>query len=213
MNMSNQRFMALWDRCQVDGSSDAALPVYEELQRRYNELHRHYHTPDHISHCLRQLDLAADLMEDADAVEMAIWFHDAIYNPRACDNERKSAELFAGLLGAHVDPAFLRSVYDLILVTAHPEQPRRLDEQFMVDIDLSSFALPWAEFKRDSDAVRKEYAHLSDERFFSNQIGFLRELIERPTFFCTDFFRARYETAARENITRYMADAGAQSYG
>ncbi|MFQ5755253.1 MAG: hypothetical protein ACE5H7_04060 [Acidiferrobacterales bacterium] len=210
--MTSKRFMTLWDRCRADGVRTVPLPVYEELLRRYEEPHRYYHTPDHINHCLRQLDLAANLMDDADAVEMGLWFHDAIYDPRASDNERESAELFTRLLGNLVKPAFRRSVYDLILVTAHPEQPKCLDEQFMVDIDLSSFALPWEDFKRDSDAVRKEFAHLPDKRFFTNHLAFLRALMGRPTFFFTDFFRDRCETAARENVTRYMADVRAQGY-
>ncbi|MDX1488907.1 MAG: hypothetical protein R3268_11940 [Acidiferrobacterales bacterium] len=211
-NMTEDRFAALWSRCLVESADREALPVYQELVRRYSEAHRHYHTPEHIDHCLRQLDLAAGLMDDADAVEMGLWFHDVIYDPRASDNERKSAELFTQVVDQDVPAAFRRSVYDLIMVTVHPEQPKSRDEQFMVDIDLSSFGLPWETFQRHSEAVRKEYAHLSDQRFYPNQIAFLRSLLARPAFFLTDFFRARYEKTARENIGRHLKELGGQGY-
>lgn len=212
-DMTEERFAALWNRCLVEGASTEALPVYQELVRRYSEPHRHYHTPEHIGHCLRQLDLAAGLMDDADAVEMGLWFHDAIYDPRASDNERRSAELFTQVVDQDVSTAFRQSVYNLIMVTMHPEHPKSLNEQFMVDIDLSSFGLPWDTFQRHSEAVRREYAHLSDQRFYPNQIGFLRSLLARPAFFFTDFFRARYEKTARENIGRHLQELCVQGYG
>ena len=211
--MTRERFTALWNRCLVPGASTPALPVYEELLHRYSEPHRYYHTPEHIGHCLRQLDFAVELMDDANAVEMGLWFHDVIYDPQASDNELKSAELFVKLADDDVPTEFRQSVHDLIMVTMHPEEPSSLDEQFMVDIDLSSFGLPWDTFQRHSEAVRKEYAHLSDEQFYPNQIGFLRSLIARPTFFFTDFFRARYEVTARENIGRHVEELCARGYG
>jgi predicted metal-dependent HD superfamily phosphohydrolase len=210
--MTEVRFVALWNRCAVDGDAAKAASVYADLARRYAEPHRRYHTFAHINHCLGQLDLASGLMDNGDAVEMGLWFHDVIYNPRASDNELKSAQLFTGFANPSMDGAFSRSVYDLIMVTAHPEDPKCRDEEFMVDIDLSSFALPWQEFKRDSAAVRSEYAYLPDDRFFAGQIRFLRELLARPTFFFTAFFRDRYEASARKNITRHIDQLQARGY-
>jgi predicted metal-dependent HD superfamily phosphohydrolase len=211
--MTEARFTALWDRCGTGGGGAAAAQIYKELVRRYSEPHRRYHTRAHIECCLRQHDLAAGLMDDADAVEMGLWFHDVIYDPRAADNERQSAKLFETLSVDHLSAAFRKAVHELILVTIHPEQPTSRDQQFMVDIDLSSFGLPWEAFRRDSDAVRQEYAHLSDADFFRNQIGFLRSLIDRPTFFFTDFFRTRYETTAIQNITRHIGELRARGFG
>ncbi|MFQ5935192.1 MAG: phosphohydrolase [Acidiferrobacterales bacterium] len=152
-------------------------------------------------------------MDNPDAVEMGLWFHDVIYDPRASDNELKSAELFTELADGHLEPTLRESVYDLILITMHPEQPKCRDEQFMVDIDLSSFGLPWETFQRDSEAVREEFAHLSDDQFYPGQIRFLRSLLARPTFFFTDFFQAQYETTARHNIGRHLDELCARGYG
>lgn len=210
--MAKKRFKALWNRCLLAGAASDGVAVYQELVKRYSEPHRYYHTPAHIGHCLRQLDLAAGLMDNADAVELGLWFHDVIYDPRASDNELKSAELFTAQADDHMDADFRRRVYDLILITIHPEQPRSLDQEFMVDIDLSSFALPWPAFRRDSNAVRNEYAHMSDKQFYPAQIRFLRALLARPSFFFTEFFRERYETTAHDNITRHIDELSALGY-
>ena len=63
------------------------MRVWPNLSRHYAEPHRHYHTLTHIFRCLRQLDAAKSLIEAPDAVEIAVWFHDVVHDPEACDNE------------------------------------------------------------------------------------------------------------------------------
>lgn len=188
----------------MGGGGEAPEVVFEELERGYSESGRHYHTPAHIDHCLAQFDQATADMVDPDAVEMAIWFHDLVYDARAEDNELRSAERFLELAGESLEPEFKSKVYDLIMVTAHPGYPKSTDEKFMVDIDLSSFGLPWEEFLRDSVAVREEFAHLSDPEFYPRQRAFLESLLDRGSFYLTDFFRGRLESSARENIRRHL---------
>jgi predicted metal-dependent HD superfamily phosphohydrolase len=168
------------------------------------EPHRRYHTPVHIAHCLNQFDLARDHMDEPDAVEMALWFHDIIYDARANDNEVQSAKYFVERCGDSLDPDFTSRVRDLIIVTIHKELPASNDEKFMVDIDLSSFGLPWDRFLKDSEGVRDEFPHLSDEEFYPAQKIFLDSLLERKHFCFTRFFRERHEQTARDNITRYL---------
>ena len=203
--MNKQRFIALWDRCQGAGSTGSdAHDVYAEIQAYYSEAGRHYHTPKHIEHCLRQFDLASSEMDDPDAVEMAIWFHDLVYDTTADDNELRSARRFVELSDESMDSEFKTKVYELIMATAPPRQPKSKDEKFMLDIDLSSFGLPWEDFVRDSTAVRQESARLSDAEFFPGQRAFLESLISREHFYFTDFFRSRIEDTARSNIRRHL---------
>ena len=70
-------------------SAERAL---EELVRAYAEPHRHYHTLDHIADLLRLLEKHGGV-SDADAVKLAILFHDAVYDPARQDNEAASARL------------------------------------------------------------------------------------------------------------------------
>ena len=200
--MDRQRFEALWSRCIGAGARD----VFDELDTLYGEPHRRYHTGAHIEHCLRQFDLAADRMDEPDAVEMAVWFHDAIYEISAKDNELRSAELFAAMAGRRGPEGYREKVRRLIMATTHLDPPpRTLDEEFMVDIDLSSFGRPWEEFLSDSREVRAELAHISDAEFYPRQKKFLESLAARSRICFTEFFRERHERRARENIAKLCA--------
>ena len=210
-NREKARFAALWVRC-LGGKSTTAETVYARLAELYGEPHRHYHTLDHIQHCLSEFDRAADLMENSDAVELALWFHDAIYQPGAIDNELRSAELFERYFQGSANPDFRRRVWDLILITTHRESPRHPDERFIMDIDLSSLGQAWDECEQDGSRIRAEYAHLNDEDYYPGQLRFLRSLRDRPSFFFTDFFRRRYERVACENVRRIITDLQARGY-
>lgn len=206
--MDAARFVALWERCRVhDGGIDASA-LYARLADLYVEAHRRYHTPSHIDHCLEQFDLARAQIPGADAVEMALWFHDAVYDLGADDNERRSAQLFREWAGDVTGPAFADDVCRLIRVTEHRELPERSDEKYVVDIDLSGFGLPWPLFFRESQAVRAEFVNLAEEELMAAQSRFLRSLLERDSIYATEFFRERYESRARRNITRYLAATG-----
>lgn len=206
------RFVALWKRC-LAGEPSAANEAYARLAELYGEPHRHYHTLTHVRHCLSEFDRVATLVDDPDAVEMALWFHDAIYAPGAVDNEWRSAALFQQWSEGHAAPAFRRRVSDLILATTHRELPTRRDEQFIVDIDLSSFGLPWDAVERGGRLIRAESAEVADDRYYPGHLRFLLVLQGRPTFFFTDFFRQRYEQMARENIHRIIAELRVRGYG
>lgn len=213
-NELKARFVALWARCVNESQPAVAETIYGRLIECYEEVHRHYHTLAHIRHCLYEFDRAAAFMDDPDAVEIALWFHDAIYEPGAKDNEQRSAELFQKYAEASgcADSAFQRRIYNLIVVTTHREQPGRKDEQFIVDIDLSSFGLPWDEFEQDGRRIRAECADMNDDAYYPSHVKFLQMLQERPTFFFTDFFQNRYERTARENIERLITSLRKRGY-
>ncbi len=209
--MDAARFAALWERCRVHHGGVDPRALYTRLADLYGEAHRRYHTPSHIDHCLEQFDLARAQIPGADAVEMALWFHDAVYDPGADDNERRSAQLFRKWAGDVIDPALADDVCRLILATEHRELPWSSDEKYVVDIDLSGLGLPWPLFFRESEAVRAEFVNLAEEVLMAAQGRFLRSLLERGSIYATQFFRERYESRARRNITRYLAamdDAG-----
>lgn len=200
----DQRFCALWNRCLSNGFCSNAKSIYQQVSSCYSEPHRAYHTLDHLGHALQQLDLVSNRLGDPDALEMALWFHDIVYKPGSPTNELESAMLFANSANHCLPPNFVRSVYELILATTHSDTPQFPDAAYISDIDLSSLGLPWERFRRDSNAVRKEQAHLPDDIAYLKQVRFLRSLVARPRIFFSNFFFFRYEHHARRNIDRFL---------
>ena len=175
---------------------------FATLEAAYAEQHRRYHTTLHVRECLALLDLVRDWAEHPDEVELAIWLHDVVYVPWRHDNERRSAEWFAECARGVLATSMIDDVVRMIMATEHRKPPAEFDEKLVVDIDLSSFGLPWPEFLRDGKAVRAEASHLDDATFNRNHVMFMRSLLDRERIYSTDFFHDRYERSARYNMAR-----------
>jgi predicted metal-dependent HD superfamily phosphohydrolase len=158
-----------------------------ELRRRYDEPFREYHNLRHILDCLRLCDEIGPLLVDRDAVEIALWFHDAVYDRGASTNELKSAELFL-TVSAGASFMFRHRVCDHILATRHSTTVRDPDRRFLVDIDLSGFGAPWDEFMRNGALLREECCDQDDSRYHFGQVAFLSRLQGAPPLFLDRLF-------------------------
>jgi predicted metal-dependent HD superfamily phosphohydrolase len=207
-----ERFAHLWTRCVASPPSPGGAAVYEDLRSRYQTPFRRFHNLGHIRDCLRLCDEVAALLDDPDAVEFALWFHDAVYDIGAVTNELRSAELFLTVSGG-APFMFRHRVCDHILATRHLNPVQENDRRFIVDIDLSGFGAPWDEFMRNGALLRDESSAVSDAKYHCGQVAFLSRLQKRRYFFATEYFRARFETTARENLRRVLADLRAKGYG
>lgn len=192
------RWDALWAR--LGGAGDPA-PVYDELEARWGEPHRAYHTPDHLRHCLAELDGEPAAGDDRDAVELALWFHDAVYEPRAKDNEERSAALLRRLLAGRVPPVRVGRAAELVLATRHDQPaPGDPDGRLIVDVDLAILGAPPDRYARYEAAIRREYAWLPAPLWRRGRRQVLERFLGRGTIYLTPAFRARYESAARRNL-------------
>lgn len=185
----------------------AGEAIYRELSSRYCEPHRAYHTLAHLEHALAELDSARELAADVEAVELALWFHDVVYDLGSRTNEEDSARLAerAALDLGMGEPRSAR-VAELVLVTKHGSVPDDVDGRLVVDIDLSILGQPPARFDRYETEIRKEYSPVIEERgvaaFNAGRAGILQRFLDRPAIYSTKFFADRYETAARANLER-----------
>lgn len=216
MDERRERFIRLWERLErraPTGRRRSPGELHEELEQLYSEPGRHYHTMRHIVHCLATLDANATLADDRDAVELALWFHDAIYEAGAPDNEARSAELFLERSEGALAPALRERVAELVMATVHPSRADSVDGGLISDVDLSGFALPRSAFLRDSVRVRREFADRDDAAFWPAQREFLDALTGRGPVFATPELRERLEQAARDNIDRYRVLMGARLAG
>ena len=158
--LSARRWLELWQRLGVLHTTSATYGALADefvaLKARYDEKHRHYHTARHIAECLAHFDGARALCEHADEVEIALWFHDAIYDERGNDNEAQSAAwaervmLKAGLIGESA-----QRVHALIMTTCHNALPETQDEQVLVDIDLAILGAAPERFDEYETQVRE----------------------------------------------------------
>jgi predicted metal-dependent HD superfamily phosphohydrolase len=206
------RFADLWYRCVASPPSPDGATVYADLQRRYEAPFRRFHNLGHIQDCLRRCDEVAALLVDRAAVEFALWFHDAVYDIGSSTNELRSAELFLDV-SAGAPFMFRHRVCDHILATRHLSSVSDSDRRFIVDIDLSGFGAPWDEFMRNGALLRDESSDVPDVKYHCGQVAFLSRLQKRRHFFATEYFRTRFESTARENLRRILAELRAKGYG
>ena len=186
-----------------------AMPPDAEFDRliaRYSEPHRAYHTVQHLEECFLEYGGARGLAQSPCEVGLALFFHDAIYDTHAHDNEEKSAALALRVLAdARADERLQTYVGDLILVTRHAAMPETPDQQLVVDIDLSILGAPQARFDEYERQVRQEYAWVDETIFRSVRSRILQEFLARPVIYSTASFRHRLEHRARENLKRSIA--------
>ncbi len=202
--MDEQRFIAAWRRAGSTQGDEGIGRIYRELEAHYDEPHRRYHTAEHIDFCLGKLDLVPDDYPHKTAVELALWFHDVIYEIGDPENEANSAAWFRSCADGDLPGELVERVCRMIVATEHRQPPARADAAYVVDIDLCSFGRPYAEFLADSRQVRAECTHLTDEQYFQGQCEFLNRLLERDRIYQTDLFHDLYEEQARRNIRRVI---------
>ena len=206
--VSLEAWSALWRR--LGARSDPA-PAHGEIHRAYSEPHRHYHTLEHIAHALGRFDGIRSRVRDADAAELALWFHDFVYDPRAKDNEERSAAYARRLLGGGgIVSEAGEQVTDLIMATCHLSPPEAPDARYVVDADLSILGGTAAEFDRYEGQVRQEYAFVSEPDWRAGRARILRVFLDRPKIFLTPEF-ASLEGPARANLERSIAGRGRAS--
>jgi predicted metal-dependent HD superfamily phosphohydrolase len=194
--------------------ADAWRTVIPQLEARYREPQRAYHDLAHIRDLLRLHGEIAGRLDDPRTVEMAIWFHDAVYDPHAHDNEEQSARLVRPMLTGLVEDADIDRVEALVRVTDGHRLPEGTepgiahDMAYFIDADLSSLGAPRPVFDRNSANIRTEYAHVPEEAFNAGRARILRMFLDRQPLYLTSWFRERYEAQARENLSRGLQDLG-----
>ena len=185
--------------------------LIDEIRLLHAGPDRGYHGWSH-PHALLALHVEVEnMLHDAEAVRCAILLHDAIYEPRRKDNESRSAALAAEMLKDVVPEATLGRTLRLIEATAHHAIPAGLpadevaDMALFLDMDLSILGAPPAIFDAYEAGVRHEYREVPEAAFSAGRAAILEGFLARETLYFSDWGRARFELAARENLARSIA--------
>lgn len=178
-----------------------------ELLDRWGEPHRRYHTATHLLAVLEALDRLLERSDAAvrEAVLLSAWFHDAVYEGAAGDDERASASLAVERLRSRTSEATAREVERLVLLTArHDVQPGDRAGQLLCDADLAILGSPPGEYARYAAAVREEYAHIPDEAFIMGRRAVLERLLALDPLYHTDQARVLWAGTAAGNLAREL---------
>jgi len=190
--------------CQALGLSGFS-PEYEAVIAGWQSWGRHYHTLEHLQACLAELDAARVLAQRPAEVEIALWYHDAIYRTYRRDNEARCAAWAARFLSEHrADAQVTARVRDLILATAHLGEDMTGDAALIADIDLSVLGQAEPVYDAYERGVRKEYWWVPASAYATARIRILRFFLDRPRIFTYPPFSERYERRARLNLMRAL---------
>ena len=209
MNARELVSAAWWDLVRPHGCDAAsAESTLEELVRAYTEPHRHYHTLDHVADLLRLLEQHGGA-SDADAVKLAILFHDAVYDPARQDNEAASANLAVTQLSALGFPRqLLGKVEHYILATQHGAASQAMEDadlDTLLDLDLSVLAAASDRYRSYALAIRQEYSVVPDTLYRLGRRRVLEGFLARAQIYRTERLRALWEAPARANLSGEIA--------
>jgi predicted metal-dependent HD superfamily phosphohydrolase len=200
-------FHRSWARAwTTTGAAGDGSDLRDALLARYAEPWRHYHTRQHLAECLVLFDEFAGLAAEKGAMELALWFHDAVYDIPGRDNEARSAAWAREALaaaGAHA--ASPERVRELVLATRHDAAPAGGDAALVVDIDLAILGAAPERFLEYEQQIRAEYAYVPRFLFRRKRRAILQGFLDRPAIFTTPALRQRFEAAARRNLAGALA--------
>lgn len=192
------------------GMDKPSMPLLSRLVAAWSEPQRHYHVLRHLQECLLLLERWGKDASARHEIGMALWFHDAVYDPMRTDNEDRSARWATeALQDLGVADATVRRIARLIRATkhaaptAHPRAARVKGADLLLDIDLAILGADRARFEEYERQVRLEYAHLAERAFATARADFVETLLGKPIY-RTQVAMLELEQRARENLVRSL---------
>jgi len=201
--MSEQRWQQLMNSLGFTQSER----VYQQLITYYAQKHRHYHTLEHIEDCLKHFDAVKSVSLEPLAIELAIWFHDAIYQPFSKKNEFDSAKWAKSFILSQSEKwqTLSEQVFNLILATAHASKVSDPDALLLLDIDLSILGSEQSTYQAYEGQIRQEYKKVPFFIYKRKRIKILQQFLNRKTIYTHGYFYEKYEHQARENLHRAIS--------
>jgi predicted metal-dependent HD superfamily phosphohydrolase len=201
-------FAAGWQAAWTDLGATPPPGLLDELTRRYAESHRAYHTMAHLQECFTHLADLRGACEHPGEVEIALWFHDAIYDTQRYDSEDRSAQWADHAVRAAASVVPAARIRDLVLATKHEIGPATPDARVLVDVDLWILGAPEPRFDEYEAQVRKEYGWVPDDAYREARGKILRGFLDRASIYSTPAMYERCEARARTNLARSLARLG-----
>jgi predicted metal-dependent HD superfamily phosphohydrolase len=178
--------------------------IFNKLIAAYSEKQRAYHTLQHLYECLVLLDLIRADLNDAYAAALALWFHDAVYDPQAKDNELKSAELLDQYLSQDLSIDIVQKSKRWILATQMHKATDELDLQFLLDIDLAILAASPEHFAEYEQQIQQEYAWVDPDVYSIKRKEVLTHFYQAEPLYQTEYFQHSFEQRAKGSLKQIL---------
>jgi predicted metal-dependent HD superfamily phosphohydrolase len=204
--MDIQRLKKRWLSLSVKNGVYFQASEFNDVCEKYTTPQRHYHTLKHINSCLNLFDKIKHEFKDSLAIELALWLHDVIYNPKKDNNEEMSS-LYARELLSRVGAkdTLIENVSHLIAATKHPYPADTMEEKYIIDIDLSILGTAMEEYDQYSAQIRKEYSYIPAFLYYRGRKKLLESFLSQNSVFNTEYFTHKFEHQARTNIKREIS--------
>ena len=195
---------AAWARIWAElGVGCESRETYEELIRHYCEPHRAYHTLQHLKECLQVRRFVSAACQAPAEIDLALWFHDAIYDPLRSDNEPRSAQWLDDVArDSGLGDETRRRLYDLVMVTRHDGAPKSTDEAVLVDTDLAILGASFERFEEYDQQIRSEYQFVPLPVYRQKRRQVLEGFMARGRIYTTAAYFDAFERQARANLAR-----------
>lgn len=181
------------------------------LRARYGEPHRHHHGLPHVEAMLAGLrDLDGAVVHPA-AVEVAIWYHDAVYDPARTDNEARSAALLRAELDGLAHPDLVEGADLLVRLTAGHHLPADLaprwrgDAALFLDLDLAVLGASAEVYDAYEAGIAAEHEPVHGPAYRPGRAAFLESLLARPRLYHSERFHGALDASARANLRRALS--------
>jgi predicted metal-dependent HD superfamily phosphohydrolase len=199
---------AQWQRLLLPfGTPDPAITAaLADLTARYSEPSRHYHNLTHLQEVLSVISSFAGAEAHTTAVGLAAWFHDAVYDSRANDNEERSADLAeAVLIPLGLPPDLVANVRRLVMLTkTHRAAADDREGHLLLDADLAILGAEEGRYDDYARAIHREYAWVAEDAYCEGRCRVLEGFLKRPRIYLTDALLCSHEERARHNLRREL---------
>lgn len=179
--------------------------LFQILLKAYSEPQRFYHTAQHIVECLDLHLQIQYLLKEPHLVELAIWFHDVIYDPKSNQNEQNSADLMQDLCHTFLDKFALKKVYLWILATKEHVASSDHDLNYLIDIDLAILGADASRFLQYEQQIQQEYSWVSAEIYKVKRAEVLQNFLNQSSIYITLTFQQSLEQQAKLNLEKLLA--------
>ncbi|HKO51563.1 MAG TPA: hypothetical protein VJV79_27830 [Polyangiaceae bacterium] len=207
MNANTNELRARFLRALSEASAQrSGGPLFEELLARYGEAHRRYHTIAHVDACLGFFDWYRGSAEHPERVELALWFHDAVSDPAASDNEQRSALLARARLAELGLPREAIDDIEAHVLATKGHRGSGPDTKLVIDLDLGILAAPAPTFARFEREIRQEYGHVPQQTFAIGRRALLSGFLARRAIYSVPALREELEAPARQNLEQRILE-------